>query len=277
MACGVTGARNFSLWPFGRSTNPAAEESSQAAPASTAPSEAPATASAKPDDAQATATPATDTTNAPAPAMESVATSTTPPLDALSTPAVDGTNEALVDVSQIPETMGYLSKLGLDFGYGPSSLVQWAMESVHVYTGLPWVASIVALAVGVRILMLPAVIASADTGARISHVKPRLEEAKQKRIQGTQKQDQRLIWLAKTEIQSIYRENGIKPWKSFLPMIQLPIGIGTYRVVDGMSNLGIPSLQQEQFLWITDVTAADPYYVLPLVASLTLYLSLKVG
>lgn len=286
---GVPGVRNFSLWPFGRaatSTTPAEgseEPASTTAQTATTPlnnNTDPATTtpvSPQSEIASQTATPATtpattttaDTTTTPTPATDGV------------TPAIasdSGLTEAVIaDASALPDTMGYLSHLGLDFGYGPSSLVQWMLESIHVYTGLSWVASIVALAVGMRVMLFPVTMGATDTNARISRVRPQLDLLRQKQMLASGRQDRKTMWIAKAEMKEVYRKHGIKTWKSILPMVQVPIGIGSYRVMEAMSSLGIPSLEREHFLWITDVTAADPFYVLPLMTSTFMYLAMKVS
>lgn len=42
-------------------------------------------------------------------------------------------NEITKDASPIPEQIGYLKDLGLDYGWGPTSFVQWLIENIHVY------------------------------------------------------------------------------------------------------------------------------------------------
>jgi YidC/Oxa1 family membrane protein insertase len=59
-------------------------------------------------------------------------------------------------------------------------------------------------------------------------------------------------------------------------MLQAPLGFGMFRVIRGMTGLPVPALLNEQVLWLTDLTMADPYMILPIVSSFCLYKTFKV-
>lgn len=80
----------------------------------------------------------------------------------------------------------------------------------------------------------------------------------------------------KEEMQGIHDSLGISIWKNFLPMIQIPLGFGCFRVVRGMTSLPVPALADEQLAWITDLTTYDPLFVLPIAASAFTYWTFKV-
>ena len=72
-----------------------------------------------------------------------------------------------------------------------------------------------------------------------------------------------------TETMALYKENGANPLSGCLPMfLQMPIWIALYRM---LSNAG--ELYRQPFIpgWIGDLTAADPYYVLPVVLVVTMF------
>jgi YidC/Oxa1 family membrane protein insertase len=72
-----------------------------------------------------------------------------------------------------------------------------------------------------------------------------------------------------TETMALYKENGANPLSGCLPMfLQMPIWIALYRM---LSNAG--ELYRQPFIpgWISDLTAADPYYVLPVVLVVTMF------
>ena len=53
------------------------------------------------------------------------------------------------------EHIGYLHSLGLDYGYGPTSMVQWLLELVHIWTGTPWWAALIITAITIRAAFIP--------------------------------------------------------------------------------------------------------------------------
>jgi len=72
-----------------------------------------------------------------------------------------------------------------------------------------------------------------------------------------------------TETMALYKQNGANPLSGCLPMfLQMPIWIALYRM---LSNAG--ELYRQPFIpgWISDLTAADPYYVLPVVLVVTMF------
>ncbi|MEP6866271.1 MAG: membrane protein insertase YidC [Deltaproteobacteria bacterium] len=76
-----------------------------------------------------------------------------------------------------------------------------------------------------------------------------------------------------TETMALYKQNGANPLSGCLPMfLQMPIWIALYRM---LSNAG--ELYRQPFIpgWISDLTAADPYYVLPVVLVVTMFAQAK--
>jgi YidC/Oxa1 family membrane protein insertase len=44
-----------------------------------------------------------------------------------------------------------------------------------------------------------------------------------------------------------------------------------------MASLPVPAMLDESVLWINDLTISDPYYMLPVVTSAFMYMTLKVS
>ncbi|KAL4949102.1 60Kd inner membrane protein-domain-containing protein [Aspergillus filifer] len=182
------------------------------------------------------------------------------------------------DINSIPEHIGYLKDMGLDYGWGPTAFMEWMVEHVHIYSGLPWVASIVAAGFIVRALMLPLFIKSADQGARAANSAHVLQPVRLRMFAATRVQNQMELAQAKAELAKMNDELGIRQRWVFAPMfVQFPIGYGVFRLVRGMCSLPVPALSQEQFAWITDFTASDPYFILPLAAAAVMHFTLRKG
>ena len=70
------------------------------------------------------------------------------------------------------------------------------------------------------------------------------------------------------ETSKLYKEAGVNPWASMLPMIiQLPIMWALYQAI-----WRTPELRHGTFLWL-QLGHTDPYYILPILAALFTFLS----
>ena len=177
----------------------------------------------------------------------------------------------------IPEKIGYLKEIGLDFGWGPTAFIEYLLEHVHIYTATPWWASIVLTALLVRLALLKSYINAADVSARLSTITELQKPIKARMDAAKATRDREAIVRATEEIRALHRQAGVKLWKLAVPLLQVPIGYGTFRLLRRMSDLPVPGLEDGGFLWMTDLTISDPYMILPAVTGVLLYKTFKVG
>ncbi|KAI1943651.1 hypothetical protein LOZ66_000235 [Ophidiomyces ophidiicola] len=180
-------------------------------------------------------------------------------------------------LSHIPETLGYLKELGLDFGFGPSSFIQMLLETIHIYSGLPWWGSTIAAALVIRVVLFKFNLNASDTSAKLRHIDPLTKPLQERMIAAAQQGNQLEALKFKQEISLIRSQHGVKMWKSFAPLLQIPLGVGFFRVLRAMATLPVPALLSEQFLWISDVSLGDPFFILPIVTGGATYLAMKRG
>lgn len=154
--------------------------------------------------------------------------------------------------------------------------MQFIIEHIHIWTGLPWWASIVGAGVLTRVAVLKFAVGASNTQAKLHNLKPVLSPLRQEQLEAARNGDRMLTAQKKAEIQQVNKDNGIQPWKSFLPMIQVPLGYGCFRVVRGMAALPVPGLANESVAWISDLTVADPFFLLPASSAVFLYFTFKV-
>ncbi len=75
------------------------------------------------------------------------------------------------------------------------------------------------------------------------------------------------------ETMALYKHNGVNPLAGCLPIfLQMPIWIALYRMLSSASELYL-----QVFIpgWIEDLTARDPFYILPVVVTATMFLQSK--
>ncbi|KAM5458378.1 hypothetical protein MaudCBS49596_000291 [Microsporum audouinii] len=223
----------------------------------------------------------TATTSASTPAISSSAS------DSAGTPVVENATSATdtlsggsltdIDLSRIPEKIGYLKELGLDYGWGPSAMVEFLLETLHITAGLPWWGATVAAAVLIRAALFKSILSASEISGKLHKIKPLATPIRERMLKCARESDNVGALKAKQELALLNEKYGVKPWKSFVPLIQVPLGFGCFRVLRGMSALPVPGLDSESVLWLPTVTMSDPYFVLPVATSAMMYLALKRG
>ncbi len=173
--------------------------------------------------------------------------------------------------------IGFLKELGLDFGWGPTSLVQWALEHVHVYAGTPWWVSVPLTLLAIRIVLFKTYTGSADASARMLIIKPHLQDITDRLDDAKRAQDMPEVMRQSQEMKNVYLAAGIKIWKNFLPLLNVPLGYGFFRLSRSMTSLPVPGLDDGGILWITDLTLSDPLFMLPLATGVATFFVFKVG
>ncbi|KAI2942902.1 hypothetical protein CBS147322_8650 [Aspergillus niger] len=181
------------------------------------------------------------------------------------------------DINAIPEQIGYLKQLGLDFGWGFSSMIEYSVEHFHIMGGLPWWGAIVATGLFVRLGLLYPTLMAADTSTKLNNIKHLTTPLRTEMVQANYKNDLMEATRKRAELSQLHKDHGIKPWKAMIPMIHIPFGFGCYRVVNNMCSLPVPGLTTEHVAWLQDLTVSDPYYILPLIGSVILHHTLKKG
>ncbi|KAF2094369.1 hypothetical protein NA57DRAFT_80183 [Rhizodiscina lignyota] len=182
-------------------------------------------------------------------------------------------------IMNVEPHIGYLKELGLDFGWGPTAIMQWAYEHVHVLCGTPWWQTILITCTLYRFLVLafPQVIQS-DQMARMKAMADVTRPITQEMRDAAMKGDNYRLAIARNKEREIRESVGFKPWKQFAgPIVQGFLGYGTFHLMRSMASLPVPGMQDGGFLWIKDLTVSDPYFILPVALSATMFYLIKGG
>lgn len=128
-----------------------------------------------------------------------------------------------------------------------------------------WGLAIIALTLVVRILVLPFNIMSYRSMKKMAALQPKLKELRER-----YKDDPAAINRETMNLMKVEKAN---PLGGCLPMLlQLPIFFALYQVL-GQS---IELYQAPFYGWIQDLSLKDPYYVLPVLMGITLYIQHKI-
>jgi YidC/Oxa1 family membrane protein insertase len=152
----------------------------------------------------------------------------------------------------------------IDYGwFSPISLVMLrVLQFFHGLVG-SWGVAIILLTVLVKLLLLPLTHWSTMSMRRMAAVKPLLDEINEKYKEDKQRKNQALM--------DLYKTHKINPLSGCFPLLlQMPIWIALYRMLGNSAEL-----YHTPFLYLKDLTQADPYYILPLVLGVSMFAQQK--
>ena len=122
----------------------------------------------------------------------------------------------------------------------------------------------------INLALFPLKLKSIRSSQAMQRVAPQIK-AIQERYKGYKFNDPRKQRMNQ-EVMALYKQHGVNPFGGCLPMVvQIPFLFGFYRVLD----LAI-ELRQAPFVgWIHDLSARDPFFILPVTMIVTMFLLQK--
>jgi len=141
----------------------------------------------------------------------------------------------------------------------------WLLSLFHSWVG-NWGAAIILLTVLIKALFFPLSAASYRSMAKMRVIAPKLQRLREQHGDDRQRMHQAMMEMYKTE--------KINPMGGCLPiLVQIPVFISLYWVL-----LASVELRYAPFvLWIHDLSAPDPYYVLPIIMGITMIIQTKLN
>jgi YidC/Oxa1 family membrane protein insertase len=165
------------------------------------------------------------------------------------------------------ETIAPGFELLKDYGYLTilAKPIFWLLEKIHGYVG-NWGWAIILLTVLIKLVFFPLSAASYKSMARMKEVQPRLMAMREQYKGEPQKLNQAMM--------EMYRKEKINPLGGCLPVvIQIPVFIALYWVLlSSVEMRGAPWV-----LWIHDLSVPDPYYILPVIMAISMFVQTKLN
>jgi YidC/Oxa1 family membrane protein insertase len=171
---------------------------------------------------------------------------------------------------QDQDAMAKLAKgLDLTVDYGIFTVIAaplfWLLKWLHGLIG-NWGWAIIAMTIIIKSVFYPLNHASARSMAKMKVIAPKL-----KALQAQYADDKQQLQVKMMEM---YKQEKINPLGGCLPiLVQIPVFIALYWVL-----LSAVELRHAPWiLWIKDLSAPDPFFVLPVVYAITAYLQVKLS
>jgi YidC/Oxa1 family membrane protein insertase len=143
--------------------------------------------------------------------------------------------------------------------------VRWLLLSMHQGLGLSYGIVLIVFGILVKVVLWPLQAKAMRSSMKMQELQPEM-----KRLQTKYSADPAKL---NTEMMALYKTHGVNPLGGCLPMLlPMPFLLALFVVFQYSIELrGAP------FLWLTDLSQHDPYYVIPVVMGLSMWATTKVG
>jgi YidC/Oxa1 family membrane protein insertase len=143
-----------------------------------------------------------------------------------------------------------------------------ALKWLHGY--IPnWGWAIVVLTLIINMILFPLKYTGYKTSLKMQRVAPEIRNIQEKYKKYSMR-DPRKAEMNK-EVMAVYSREGINPVGGCIPqLLQMPIWFGLYRALQGTIEM-----RHAPWLWIKDLSAKDPYFILPVLMGLSMYFASK--
>jgi len=162
----------------------------------------------------------------------------------------------------------------IDFGwfiFGSWTIVKsvakpifYVLRFIHDYVNNYGV-TIILLTMAIKLIFVPLQYKSYKSMKMMRLIQPKIKEVQEK-----YKGDRDRL---NKELMKLYREQKVNPLGGFLPMfLQMPVFVALFNVL----YMTIDLRQAPFMLWVTDLSVQDPYYVLPVLMGVTMFIQQKI-
>ncbi|XP_021757661.1 mitochondrial inner membrane protein OXA1-like [Chenopodium quinoa] len=153
----------------------------------------------------------------------------------------------------------------------PVAALQYFIDGVHSFTGLNWWASIALTTLMIRGVTVPFLISQLKATAKLTIMRPRLEEIKAE-MEATGNTDE-----GRLKMNEIFKEYGVTPFTPLKGLlIQGPVFISFFLAISNMAEK-VPSFKEGGAFWFTDLTTPDARYILPVLTAVTFLITVELN
>jgi YidC/Oxa1 family membrane protein insertase len=154
-----------------------------------------------------------------------------------------------------------------DYGWATiiAKPIFWGMDQIHRVLG-NWGWTIIAFTILIKLLFFPLSAAGYRSMAKMKTVTPKMQAIRERHKNDPAKMNQATMEL--------YKAEKINPLGGCLPIVvQMPVFLALYYVLQSSVEMrGAPWVG-----WIHDLTAPDPFYILPIVYAISMFITQKLN
>jgi YidC/Oxa1 family membrane protein insertase len=141
-----------------------------------------------------------------------------------------------------------------------------ALQFIHSHFASNWGWAIVILTVLINLLILPLRVKTMQSGLKMQRIQPQMDAIKEKYKKFKVTDPKRNEMNA--EIMQLQKDNGVNMFGGCIPtLIQMPLLFAFFGMLPK-----VVELRHAHWFWLPDLTAADPYHILPIVMVISQFL-----
>lgn len=164
-------------------------------------------------------------------------------------------------LNQIDPQFSELMNYGI-FGFISKPLLKLLVFMHDIFGN--WGLALIAMTIIVRLILLPFNVMSFRSAQAMQKIKPQMDKARELYKNDPMRMNK--------ETMAIMKENNANPVSGCLPMLlQIPIFFALWKMI----STSVEIYQQPFFGWIHDLSINDPYFVLPILMGITMFLQQK--
>jgi YidC/Oxa1 family membrane protein insertase len=146
------------------------------------------------------------------------------------------------------------------------NFLEYVLDTLATKSGSAGLA-IVVFTIVIKTLLMPLTVKSIRSSKAMQELQPKIKELQKKHGKDRQELSRKTMEL--------YAQHGVNPMAGCLPMlIQIPIFFGVYRAIINLSESRVGEWANG-FLWLGDLSEADPWKVLPIAAGVFQFVQTK--
>ena len=156
----------------------------------------------------------------------------------------------------------------IDFGFfGPiAKALFYSLHFLYEHVVANWGWSIVLLTVLINILLLPLRVSTMKSSLKMQRIQPQIAAIKE-RYKKYKMNDPEYAEM-NSEVMALQKREGVNMFGGCLPMlVQFPLLFAFYRMLPN-----VVELRHAHWLWLPDLSSADPYHILPVFMIVTQFL-----
>lgn len=123
--------------------------------------------------------------------------------------------------------------------------------------------AIILMTIVIKLLLYPLTVKQVKSMKAMQDMQPEMKKLQEKHKKNPE--------VLQKEMAKLYKESGVNPLAGCLPLVaQMPILMGMFYALRDFNYVGDP-----QFLWMSSLSNADPFYILPVLSALTTFIQQK--
>jgi YidC/Oxa1 family membrane protein insertase len=195
---------------------------------------------------------------------------------------VETTTNTMAMTNSIPvDSLGKATDLvsvGLGSWYTPVGWLQNSMEFVHVSLGLPWWASIATIAMMIRACLFPLVLKTMINNSKLLLIQPSMTEIMSRVNQSKSRGDMVTAQQEMHKLAELFKQHQCNPLMGLvMPIVQIPVFICFFTAIRQMASAPLEGLKTGGLFWFSDLTVADPLYILPTISAICFLVTVELG